>query len=62
MSAILEDGSILEALHRPDDEETLFCVFREGETRYEAAVTSNGQRLVPYSASNNLLTNDPARR
>ena len=57
-SATLGDGSLVEMLHRPDEERTLFCVSREGEVRYETSVDANGARLVPYSPSNNLLIND----
>src|SRR5256885_7705476 len=37
---------------------TLFCVSKDGAFRYETSLLVNGQRLVPYSPRNNLLTNE----
>src|SRR6266567_8073125 len=57
-SAVLADGSIVEMLHRPDEHDTLLCVFKDGEIRYEPRVFDNGQHLVPYSPGNNLLAHE----
>lgn len=57
VSGVLNDGTMVEMLYDPDDERTLFCVSRDGEIRYEPGVIANGQRLVPYSPQNNLLSN-----
>ena|SRR6266478_1750909 len=57
-SAVLGDGSIVEMLHRPDEQDTLLCVFKDGEIRYEPRVFDNGQHLVPYSPGNNLLAHE----
>jgi len=58
VSAVLQDGSLIEMLYRPEENRTLFCVSKDGEIRYEANLLVNGQRLAPYSAHNNLLTNE----
>jgi hypothetical protein len=56
--AILPDGSLAEMLYRPEEARTLFCVAKDGEIRYEMSLLASGQRLVPYSPRNNLLTNE----
>jgi len=58
VSAVLPDGSLVEMLYRPEENRTLFCVSKDGEIRYETNLMVNGQRLAPYSAHNNLLTNE----
>ena len=58
VSAVLPDGSLVEMLYRPEESRTLFCVSKDGEIRYETNLLVNGQRLAPYSAHNNLLTNE----
>jgi hypothetical protein len=58
VSAILEDGSIVELLYDPTKHTTLFCVAQDGEFRYEHAILAHGHRLVPYSPNNNLIKND----
>src|SRR5438477_2932146 len=57
-SAVLPDGSLAEMVYRPEENRTLFCVFKEGGFRYETNLLVNGQRLVPYSPRNNLLVNE----
>jgi hypothetical protein len=57
-AAVLPDGSLAEMLYRPEEGRTLFCVAKDGEIRYETSLLANGQRLVPYSPRNNLLTNE----
>jgi hypothetical protein len=58
VSAVLPDGSLVEMLYRPEENRTLFCVSKEGDIRYETNLLVNGQRIVPYSSRNNLLTNE----
>jgi hypothetical protein len=58
VSAVLADGSLAEMVYRPEENRTLFCVFRDGVFGYEANLLTDGRRLVPYSPRNNLLTND----
>jgi len=45
-------------VYRPEENRTLFCVSKNGDIRYETSLMVNGQRLVPYSPRNNLLTNE----
>src|SRR5712691_9887239 len=58
VSTILPDGSLAEMVYRPEENRTLFCVFKEGGFRYETNLLVNSERLVPYSPRNNLLTNE----
>ena len=58
VSAVLSDDSLVEMLFRPEEHRTLFCVASDGEVRYETSILEKGQRLVPYSPNNNLLTNE----
>jgi hypothetical protein len=58
VSAVLPDGSLVEMLYRPEENRTLFCVSKGGGIRYEPNLLVNGERLVPYSAHNNLLANE----
>src|SRR5438445_12418893 len=57
-SAVLAEGTLAEMVYRPEENRTLFCVSTDGEIRYETNLMVNGQRLVPYSPRNNLLTNE----
>lgn len=58
VSAALADGSFAEMVYRSEEHRTLFCVSKDSEVRYETSLFANGQRLVPYSPRNNLLTNE----
>src|SRR5207244_826550 len=56
VSTVLPDGSLAEMVCQ--ENRTLFCVSKDGDFRYETNLLVNGQRLVPYSPRNNLLTNE----
>src|SRR5437879_4004554 len=58
VSTVLADGSLVEMVYRPEENRTLFCVSKNGDVRYENSLVLGGQRLVPYSPRNNLLTNE----
>jgi hypothetical protein len=58
VSTVLPDGSLVEMVYRPEESRTLFCVFRDGAIGYEPSLLADGQRLVPYSPRNNLLSNE----
>jgi hypothetical protein len=58
VSAVLAGSGLAEMVYRPEEHRTLFCVSKDGEFRYEASLLLNGERLVPYSPRNNLLTNE----
>src|SRR3989454_6278554 len=58
VSTVLADGSLAEMVYRPEENRTLFCVAKDGDFRYAPTLLVNGQRLVPYSPRNNLLTNE----
>ncbi|HLY61031.1 MAG TPA: hypothetical protein VKV95_09800 [Terriglobia bacterium] len=60
VSAILSDGSLAEMVYRPEESRTMFCLLKDGKLLYEAALFDKGQRLVPYSPRNNLLSNEVA--
>src|SRR5437764_14781807 len=56
VSTVLPDGSLAEMVCQ--ENRTVFCVSKDGAFRYETSLLVNGQRLVPYSPRNNLLTNE----
>src|SRR5438552_1325421 len=56
VSTVGPDGSLVEMVYQ--ESRTLFCVSKDGAFRYETNLLVNGQRLVPYSPRNNLLTNE----
>src|SRR5947209_5695057 len=56
VSTVLPDGSLVEMVCQ--ENRTLFCVAKDGEFHYVTNLLVNGQRLVPYSPRNNLLTNE----
>src|SRR5436309_10034209 len=56
VSTVLPDGSLVEMVCQ--ENRTLFCVSTDDAVRYESNLLVNGQRLVPYSPRNNLLTNE----
>lgn len=56
VSAVLKDGSIIEMVYRSEERQTLLCVGREDAWQYQRTISANGERLVPYSSENNLLT------
>lgn len=56
VSAVLADGSIVETVYDADAGRTAFAIGRDGGWREEPSFTTNdGQRLVPYAPTNNLL-------
>ncbi len=57
VATTLDDGTLVETINRPDTHETIFCVGRANDFRFEPDLVVNGQRFAPYSPSNNLLTN-----
>lgn len=59
VSAVFDDGSILETVYQPADKKTSFVVWRDGEWKFEASLSVDlFQRLVPYSPNNNLIKNE----
>jgi hypothetical protein len=59
VSAVFDDGGILEMLYRPEDKQTGFVLWKDGEWSFESSVNVDPfQRLVPYSPNNNLITNE----
>src|SRR5207244_10512085 len=56
VSTVLADGSLVEMVCKQN--RTLFCISKDGRFRYETSLLVSGQRLVPYSPRNNLLTNE----
>jgi hypothetical protein len=59
VSVTLPDDQLLEMLYAPGESRTSFALWDGERWRDEPAVTlSPGHRLVPYSASNNLVKNE----
>lgn len=54
-SAVLADGRLVEAVYRPTERRTALCVSEAGRWKQESALSLDGERVVPYSAANNLL-------
>jgi hypothetical protein len=54
-----DDGTILEMIFQPAAVETGFVIWQKESWRFEKSFqTSNHDRLVPYSAHNNLIKNE----
>ena len=58
VSAILDDGSILETVFRPEEKKTLFVRWDGESADYLPAIEAGSSRLVPYSPRNNLLAHE----
>lgn len=61
VSAALPDGSLAEAILRPDEQRTVFCVWKDGNVRYADKLMDGEDTLLPYSARNNLIRNEVVR-
>jgi hypothetical protein len=58
ISAVLENGAILEMVYDPAGKQTAFVLYQDEAWRFEASVSLNpAKRLVPYSPENNLVKN-----
>jgi hypothetical protein len=57
-STILDDGTVVEMVHRRKERQTRYVVYRNGSVRESPAINAEGRRLVPFSGANNLLTHD----
>jgi hypothetical protein len=56
VSAVLSDGQLVELVFDPIERRTRFVLWQDGAWRFEQFVlTPTGERLVPYSAQNNLI-------
>jgi hypothetical protein len=59
VSAVFDDGSILETVYRPAEKRTAFVLWQDGEWKTELSLSLNPfKRLVPYSPNNNLIKNE----
>lgn len=59
VSAVLENGAILEMVYRPNEARTAFVVWEKDTWRLFGRVDLGPQRLaVPYSPHNNILRNE----
>jgi hypothetical protein len=58
-SAILEDGTIMEMVFRPDLRRTLFAIYNAGRwTLQDGVDLGSDARLTPFSPNNNLIKNE----
>jgi hypothetical protein len=58
-SAVLEDGTMVEMIFRPDLRRTLLAIYSAGRwTLQEKVELADGSRLVPFSPGNNLIKNE----
>ena len=59
VSAVFDDGTILETVYHPKERTTGFVVWQNGEWKFETSISLDpSQRLVPYSPNNNLIKNE----
>jgi hypothetical protein len=59
VSACLADGRMIELVYDPDQRRTAFAVWENGTWRIERAIDVGvGEKLVPFSPSNNLIKNE----
>ena len=59
VSAVFDDGSILEMVYRPLEKRTGFVLWKDGEWSFEPSLSIDPfRRLVPYSPNNNLIKNE----
>ena len=58
VSRCLSNGTVIELLHDPEARTTAFAVWSNGRWAIEREVTIAGERLVPFSPRNNLITNE----
>src|SRR5499433_2364020 len=59
VSAVFDDGAILEMVYRPQEKRTAFVLWKDGEWSFEPSLSIDPfRRLVPYSANNNLIKNE----
>jgi len=56
VSAVLSDGQLVEMVFDPIERRTRFVLWQDGVWHFEQIVrASAGERLIPYSAQNNLI-------
>jgi hypothetical protein len=56
VSTVLESGAMVEMVYRPEERQTAYVVFRDGDWAFEKSIAlSPEELLVPYRAENNLL-------
>jgi hypothetical protein len=59
VSAIFDDGAILEMVHQPAERRSAFVLWRKEQWTIETAFSVDPlHRLVPYSPNNNLIKNE----
>lgn len=59
VSDVLDDGTIIELIYRPDHRATLLGTFTAGRWTLSRRVdVPNGHQLVPFSPNNNLIRNE----
>src|SRR5438093_5650776 len=59
VSAVFDDGAILEMVYRASEKRTAFVLWKDGEWRFESSLSTDPfRRLVPYSPNNNLIKNE----
>jgi hypothetical protein len=57
-SALLENGSLVEIVYRPDQHVTLYAIYNAGRWTLQPDSHTGGVRLVPFSPDNNLIKNE----
>lgn len=55
ISTILDDRTLVETVHLRSKKKTCFCIYQDGQWKYEDQLEFDGKIYRPYSAQNNLL-------
>ncbi len=59
VSAILEDGTIVELVYQPQTRQTILALYNAGRWTLQPHIDpDDGHRLVPFSPDNNLIKNE----
>src|SRR5207249_3645122 len=58
VSACLDDATLIELLHRPQERKTIFALYNAGRWTLQPHVDLGGIRLIPFSPENNLIKNE----
>ena len=55
VSKVLDNGTIIETIYRPDEAKTLFAVYKDEEVNYKSRLKINGVTYSPVSPTSDIL-------
>ena len=56
-SVLLRDQGLAEMVYKPDEQKSLFAIWRDGVVTYEKHIHNGKELCVPYSPNNSLIEN-----